>query len=78
MPTGAGDVVDAFMLALVELARNLDRDLDQVIAAPVAVQTRETLSAAKADEGVRPWVDGKTVVKELYVPKKLVNFVVGD
>jgi hypothetical protein len=34
------------------------------------------LSAAKADPGVQQWINGKEFVKELYVPKKLVNFVV--
>ena len=26
---------------------------------------------------VQPWLEGKTIKKRLYVPKKLVNFVVG-
>jgi leucyl-tRNA synthetase len=34
------------------------------------------LSAAKADPGVQQWINGKQIAKELYVPKKLVNFVV--
>ena len=34
------------------------------------------LSAAKADAGVQQWINGKQIVKELYVPSKLVNFVV--
>ena len=35
------------------------------------------LTAAENSEKVRPWVEGKTIHKKLYVPKKLVNFVVG-
>ena len=39
--------------------------------------TKETiLQAARAAEGLKPWVAGKTVVKEIYVPGKLVNLVV--
>jgi leucyl-tRNA synthetase len=39
--------------------------------------TSETiLAAAKADAVVKPWLESKTIVKELYVPRKLVNFVV--
>jgi leucyl-tRNA synthetase len=34
-------------------------------------------SAAEAAERVRPWIEGKQVRKRLYVPRKLVNFVVG-
>ena len=40
-------------------------------------RSRRSSSAAEAAERVRPWVDGKTVRKRLYVPKKLVNLVVG-
>ncbi len=35
------------------------------------------LAAAGADPAVKQWTDGKTVRKTLYVPQKLVNFVVG-
>ncbi len=36
----------------------------------------EILKCAKEDEKVKSWLDGKTVVKEIVVPGKLVNFVV--
>ncbi len=35
----------------------------------------EILTAAKGLESVKPWIDGKKIVKELYVEKKLVNLV---
>lgn len=35
------------------------------------------LAMAKSDEAVRPHVDGKVIRKEIYVPGKLVNLVVG-
>jgi len=35
------------------------------------------LQAAEASEKLKPWIEGKTVKKRLYVPKKLVNLVVG-
>ena len=34
------------------------------------------LEAAKNDEKIKAWLDGKTLVKEIVVPGKLVNFVV--
>ena len=34
-------------------------------------------AAAEAAERVRSWTEGKTIKKRLYVPKKLVNLVVG-
>ena len=33
-------------------------------------------AAVEASDKVRPWVEGKAVQKRLYVPKKLVNYVV--
>ncbi len=36
----------------------------------------EILAAALAEEKVKEAVDGKTIVKQIYVPNKLVNFVV--
>ncbi len=33
-------------------------------------------AAARAEESVRPWVEGKETVKVVFVPKKLINFVV--
>jgi leucyl-tRNA synthetase len=44
------------------------------VAADASAQV--VLQTAEAAEKIRPWLDGKTVVKRLYVPKKLVNFVV--
>ncbi len=35
------------------------------------------LSTAEKSEKVQPWIAGKSIKKKLYVPKKLVNFVVG-
>ncbi|MDR0535702.1 MAG: leucine--tRNA ligase [Puniceicoccales bacterium] len=41
--------------------------------------TREDLlAAARADENVRKFIAGRTIVKEIVVPGKLVNFVVKD
>jgi leucyl-tRNA synthetase len=63
---------------------------ETTIGLPVQVNGKlrdKIMVAADADEGtilklaetaekVRPWVEGKSIVKRLYVPKKLVNFVV--
>jgi len=39
--------------------------------------TEETiLAAAEIDREVKPWIEGKPIKKKLYIPKKLVNFVV--
>jgi leucyl-tRNA synthetase len=36
----------------------------------------DVLSAARREPNIATWLDGKTIRKELYVPKKLVNFVI--
>ena len=35
------------------------------------------LTTAEKSEKVQPWIAGKSIKKRLYVPKKLVNIVVG-
>jgi len=36
----------------------------------------DALAAAKANENVRKWIEGKEIAREIYVPGKLVNIVV--
>ena len=36
----------------------------------------DMLLLAKNDESVKKWTDGKTIVKEIVIPGKLVNIVV--
>ena len=36
----------------------------------------EFLSQAKADVNIAKYLDGKTIVKEIYVPGKICNFVI--
>ena len=39
--------------------------------------SKETLlSLARDDEKIRSWLEGKTIVKKIVVPDKLVNIVV--
>lgn len=40
------------------------------------VSAAQAIAAAKQAEGVAALLEGKTVVKEIYVPGKLVNLVV--
>jgi leucyl-tRNA synthetase len=49
---------------------------DKIIVAADAAE-EEILSKAAVAEKVVPWLAGKTIRKKLYVPKRLVNFVVG-
>ena len=40
------------------------------------ITAEDAIALAKEQESVKTFLEGKTIVKELYVPKKLVNIVV--
>ena len=42
----------------------------------VDIQKEAVLEMAKSDEKIIPLIKDKNIVKEIYVPKKLVNIVV--
>jgi len=46
------------------------------ISVPVDTDKDEALALAKADEKVAYALEGKTVVKEIVIPNKIVNIVV--
>ena len=43
---------------------------------PANTDEAAALSAARANDNTANYLDGKTIVKEIYVPGRLVNFVV--
>ena len=46
------------------------------LSLPVDAPKEEALAAAKADPAVAAALEGKTLVKEIAVPNKLINLVV--
>ncbi len=50
--------------------------LRSVISVPAAATKDEVLAAAKADAKIAAFLEGKTIVKEIFVPGKMVNFVI--
>jgi leucyl-tRNA synthetase len=60
-----------------ELPVQVNGKLRDRVIVPADADEATILSAAEAAPGAKPWLDGKTIRKRLYVPKKLVNFVVG-
>jgi leucyl-tRNA synthetase len=42
---------------------------------PVGAEKDSVLELAKADEKVKASIEGKNLLKQIYVPNKLVNFV---
>ena len=43
---------------------------------PKDISKEDAIAAAKADEGVQRYLENAKILKEIYVPGKLVNLVV--
>ena len=62
--------------ATIEIAVQINGKMRSVISIPAKAEKDEAFAIAKADEKVIAALEGKTVVKEIYVPGKIVNIVV--
>ena len=62
--------------ASVEIGVQVNGKLKGTIVIPTGCEKDKVLEIAKADEKVKASIDGKALVKEIYVPNKIVNFVV--
>ncbi|MCQ2454862.1 MAG: leucine--tRNA ligase [Clostridia bacterium] len=60
----------------VEIAVQVNGKIRARINVPADVSNADAISLAKAEANVSAEIDGKTIIKELYVPKRLVNIVV--
>ena len=60
----------------VELAVQINGKVRGIISVPANAAKEELLAAAKADEKIAGAIEGKTIVKEIVVPGKIVNIVV--
>ncbi|MBI1318803.1 MAG: leucine--tRNA ligase [Candidatus Hydrogenedens sp.] len=60
----------------IELPVQVNGKLRAKVAVPADAGKDDILAAAKADEGVAKYLEGVTLVKEIYVPGKMVNLVV--
>jgi len=60
-----------------ELPVQVNGKLRDKITVPSDADESTILKTAESAEKVQPWINGKAVKKRVYVPKKLVNFVVG-
>ncbi|MGH7179458.1 MAG: class I tRNA ligase family protein, partial [Tepidisphaeraceae bacterium] len=61
----------------IELPVQVNGKLRDRITVPADADEAAVLKAAEASEKLKPWIEGKAVRKRLYVPRKLVSFVVG-
>ena len=62
--------------ATIEIAVQVNGKMRSKLTVPADIAAADAIAAAKADEKTQTFLDGKTVVKEIYVPGKLVNLVV--
>ena len=46
------------------------------VASDTTAKDKEVFMLAKENEKVKGWLEGKKIVKEIYIPSKMVNFVV--
>ena len=60
----------------VEVIVQINGKLKGKICVPVDMDKDEALALAKADEKVAAAIEGKTVVKEIVIPNKIINIVV--
>jgi leucyl-tRNA synthetase len=62
--------------ATVEIVIQVNGKLKGRMNIPADITAEDAIALAKEQDSVKTQLEGKTVVKELYVPKKLVNIVV--
>ena len=59
-----------------EIAVQVNGKLRATVMLPVNCDKDEAIAIAKADEKVQAAIEGKTIVKEISGPNKIVNIVV--
>ncbi len=60
----------------VEVAVQVNGKVRGTVALPVNCPAADAIATAKADEKIAPYIAGKTVIKEISVPNKIINIVV--
>jgi leucyl-tRNA synthetase len=60
----------------IEIPVQVNGKLRDKIVVPADADEADVLAKAEAAEKIVPWIKGKTIRKRLYVPQRLVNFVV--
>ena len=60
----------------VEIVLQINGKVRNRLVIPADISKEDAIAAAKQDDKIASQIEGKTIVKEIYVPKKLVNLVV--
>ena len=63
------------MDSVIDIAVQICGKLRSTITIAADADRDAAIAAAKADEKIASILDGKTIVKEIYVPGKIVNIV---
>ncbi len=62
--------------AVKQIGVQVNGKVRSTIELPVDIAKDDALALAKADPNVQKFMEGKTIVKEIYVPGRILNFVV--
>ena len=62
--------------ANIEIAVQINGKLKATVVIPKDCEKDAALASAKENEAVQKALDGKTIVKEIYVPGRIINLVV--
>ena len=62
----------------VSVAVQVNGKLRGTVTAHPDISKEDILALARADQGIARWLEGKPVGKEVYIPGKIINFVVGE
>ena len=62
--------------AVIEIGVQVNGKIRSTVKLPADCSKDEALATAKADENIARFLEGKTLVKEVYVPGRILNFVV--
>ena len=64
------------MADIIEIVVQINGKVKAKLNIPADAEKDTVIAQAKSEGNIASIIDGKTIVKEIYVPKKLVNIVV--
>ena len=60
---------------MIEIAVQVNGKVRTRLSVDAEISAEDAIAAAKAEPKIAAEIEGKNIVKEIYVPKKLVNIV---
>ena len=62
--------------SVIEMVVQVNGKIKTKLKVSVEITKEQAIAAAKSDEKVIAAIEGKTIIKEIYVPGKLINIVI--